>query len=576
MLSHLRKSLLTALSIITALVAAAPALAAPKATISNLRVATYDISGEAVVNVVFDATITDAKDKDIMFVAYFKDKNGNPITGVSPNFRSADGNACAAVVTRSAHYSSTAVDIEKAVYLSSIGPNPTAPVFTTKVVAFCDGKRIGSSENVNFEAAEPEDIYEGPVEASIDNVWTEMATVDGRKVHKVHAVASANGSKGKQLRFVAYFKDAEGRPLKALDKRFASADGMACASTFKTPKSNEDKLENLVMTIDETALGGNNPEPAYSVSVAAFSKGKKLSASAEPTFYDGQTGIIKPNHIPASAEDTLDLDEARRRFDPVIESVKTKIPYHPDVEYKIESPITTCYGCGGHPERLQFGCAICGNTGETANLSYAMFASVAIDLAKGRIAEKKYRKAFEIIMPYVHNREGWACMIMAKCYDYGIGVDRHLETAKWYYKHAKDDDFELKFRESVDFRSTDRDRQQVIDGWAAEYQAFLIRGQAMAETQRQEREGLIITESMREHPEYYDSKGNWSDRNYRRARQQSCTHCHGSGIDPNPSSAMPLVETIAVYNAAGEVCSICHGIHEHWHSRCLSCYVPRY
>ena len=54
-----------------------------------------------------------------------------------------------------------------------------------------------------------------------------------------------------------------------------------------------------------------------------------------------------------------------------------------------------------------------------------------------------------------------------------------------------------------------------------------------------------------------------------------CSRCHGTGVDPSPSSGGNLSAWVAHYNATGETCPYCNRVTEHWHTRCSTCNVPQ-
>ena len=59
-------------------------------------------------------------------------------------------------------------------------------------------------------------------------------------------------------------------------------------------------------------------------------------------------------------------------------------------------------------------------------------------------------------------------------------------------------------------------------------------------------------------------------------KKSSCTTCHGTGIDPNPTQIYGYSSWLAEYNPEGNKCKICNKYTEHYHCRCAHCNVPNY
>ncbi len=65
-----------------------------------------------------------------------------------------------------------------------------------------------------------------------------------------------------------------------------------------------------------------------------------------------------------------------------------------------------------------------------------------------------------------------------------------------------------------------------------------------------------------------------NSRNSRNTQRETCTRCHGTGIDPNQSSGGDLSSWVARYNSPGNICDICGRSNKHWHTKCPRCNVP--
>ena len=53
-----------------------------------------------------------------------------------------------------------------------------------------------------------------------------------------------------------------------------------------------------------------------------------------------------------------------------------------------------------------------------------------------------------------------------------------------------------------------------------------------------------------------------------------CSSCHGTGVNPTPTSGGSLSNWVAYYNSRGTKCPYCHGYTQHYHDKCARCNVP--
>lgn len=72
------------------------------------------------------------------------------------------------------------------------------------------------------------------------------------------------------------------------------------------------------------------------------------------------------------------------------------------------------------------------------------------------------------------------------------------------------------------------------------------------------------------------SSSSSSSRSSRSTSNSTCSKCHGTGVDPAPSSGGNRTSWVAYYNATDNVCPHCYGVYEHWHTKCSSCNIPRW
>ncbi len=48
-----------------------------------------------------------------------------------------------------------------------------------------------------------------------------------------------------------------------------------------------------------------------------------------------------------------------------------------------------------------------------------------------------------------------------------------------------------------------------------------------------------------------------------------CYKCHGTGVNPHPTSCQPISQMIGHYHSGHGPCPYCHDHHQHWHDKCL-------
>lgn len=62
-----------------------------------------------------------------------------------------------------------------------------------------------------------------------------------------------------------------------------------------------------------------------------------------------------------------------------------------------------------------------------------------------------------------------------------------------------------------------------------------------------------------------------AERDKRQKSMSTCSVCHGTGIDPNPTTLQPSITFIGHYHSGHEKCQYCLTYSEHWHSKCTHC-----
>lgn len=388
-----------------------------------------------------------------------------------------------------------------------------------------------------------------------------------------------DGAKGRKVEFIAYFESPKNKGITGGRGSYSTKGGKVCASRTVHPKYSSSHYGNLKITLPLSYLpvapgtkvyvqcsgkiGSNNKglSPYASFTMSGKSDSRRSSSKSSPKSKGGSSSSSSQRVGPFDRRDQV---------------VKGTVPRTPNVSYKSEMEWVDCWMCGGNPSSRPYGsCAICNNTGIVRNPKVQVAGSAFVSLAKHYLVENNYRKAFECVMPYATGRQQDACYILGKCYELGIGVSRHIPSAKyWYGKAGQKGKAEIgRIKNLGAYKPTAENIKLVKYQWACEH----ARDVAWAESYRQARQSERRGSSGRRYPmpEYEDENGNWSDSRYRESRRANCTHCHGTGINSRPQSSMPSSQLIVHYNRLGEKCYICGHIEEHWHQKCTSCYVPR-